>query len=198
MIELQASDLPASVEPAFVDVGATVRGATNAVGVRIDRPGGHYRAQITMGIGTAVQRAALIADLVRGKQEGVRLAYPLQGVDQSGSGAPVVDGADQAGRILNIRGVTPGYQAHKGFWLSIVDVAGQRYLHNVFVGATASAAGKMAIVLAEHLRIPFADGATVELDAPKIEGDVAGNEQGWQLTRGNRLVGIQFTVEEMA
>jgi hypothetical protein len=79
-----------------------------------------------------------------------------------------------------------------------VDAAGQRYLHNVFVGATASAAGKMAVVLAEHLRIPSADGATIELDVPKIEGDVAGNEQSWQLTRGNRLVGIQFTVEEMA
>ena len=150
-----------------------------------------------MGIGTAAQRAALIADLVRGKQEGVRLAYPLQGVDQSGSGAPVVDGADQAGRILNIRGLTPGYQVRKGFWLSIVDATGQHYLHNVFVGATASAAGKMAIVLPEHLRIPFADGATIALDQPKIEGDIAGNEQSWQLTRGNRLVGIQFTVEEM-
>ena len=198
MIELSASDLPASVTPAFVDVGGTVRGATNAVGVRIDRPGGHYRAAINIGIGTAAQRAALIADLVRGKQEGPRTAYPLQGVDQSGSGSPVIDGADQAGRVLSMRGLTPGYDLAKGFWMSIEDTTGQHYLHNVFVGGVVAGDGKVAITLGEHLRIPFADGATVHLDQPMIEGDIAGNEQSWQLTRGNRVTGIQFTIEEMA
>ena len=197
MIDLQASDLPASVIPAFVDVGGTVRGATNAVGVRIDRPGGHYRAAVTMGISTAAQRAALIADLVRGKQEGLRLAYPLQGVDQSGAGAPVMDGADQAGRIIKLRNMAPGYVAAKGFWLSIVDAGGQHYLHNIFAGGTVASDGKVTITLSEHLRVPFGNGAPVLLEHPKIEGDVAGNEQSWQLMRGNRLVGIQFTIEEM-
>lgn len=198
MIELSIDTPRASVEPAFVDVGATVRGGTSGTGIRVDRPGGHYRAAVTIGIGTALQRRSLVSDLVRGKQEGIRMPYPLQGVNQSGSGVVVMDGADQAGRIINLRGVTPGYSVHKGFWLSIVDAAGQHYLHNVFTGATAGSDGKMALVLAEHLRVPFADGAGVYLDQPMIEGDVAGSEQSWQLVRGDKLIGIQFTIEEMA
>lgn len=197
MIELQANDLPATVSPAFVDVGGTVRGANNAVGQRIDRPGGHYRATVTMGRGTAVQRAALIADLVRGKQEGLRMRFPLQGVDQSGSGAPRVDGADQAGRVLNLRGMTPGYNAAKGFWLTIIDAAGRYYLHNIFGGAVVDSIGEATIVLSEHLRYPFADGAVVLLDQPMIEGEITGSEQSWQLVRGDRVEGIQFTIEEM-
>ena len=198
MITLPATPAPAGVVPSYVDVGGSVRGATNAVGMRIDRPGGHYRAQVTYGIGTAATRAALIADLVRGKQEGLRLPYPLQGVDQSGSGAPVMDGADQAGRLIHLRGMTPGYVVGKGFWLSIEDADGQHYLHNIHVAGTVGGDGKVTVTLAEHLRVPFANGAAVHLDQPMIEGDVAGNEQSWQLKRGNRLEGIQFTVEEMA
>ncbi|MFC3442792.1 hypothetical protein ACFOKF_16585 [Sphingobium rhizovicinum] len=198
MITLPATPAPNGVVPSYVDVGGSVRGATNAVSMRIDRPGGHYRAQVTYGIGTAATRAALIADLVRGKQEGLRLPYPLQGVDQSGSGAPVMDGADQAGRLIHLRGMTPGYVAGKGFWLSIEDASGQHYLHNIHVAGTVGGDGKVTVTLAEHLRVPFANGAVVHLDQPMIEGDVAGNEQSWQLKRGNRLEGIQFTVEEMA
>ena len=41
----------ASVTPTFVDNGGTIRGATNAAGLRVDRLGSHYRAAITIGIG---------------------------------------------------------------------------------------------------------------------------------------------------
>jgi|EndMetStandDraft_9_1072997.scaffolds.fasta_scaffold30101_2 hypothetical protein len=198
MIELSIDTPKVTVEPAFVDIGTTVRGGTNATGQRVDRPGGHYRAAVTISLGTAVQRSALISDLVRGKQEGLRMTFPLQGVDQSGSGAPVMDGADQAGRLINLRGLTVGYVVEKGFWLSIVDADGQHYLHNVFVGGTVDGAGKVEITLAEHLRVPFPDGASVHLDQPMIEGDVEGNEQAWRLSRADRVDGISFTIEEAA
>lgn len=198
MIDLAIDTPRATVEPAFVDIGATVRGGTNAIGMRIDRPGGHYRAAVTISLGNGARRAALIADLVRGKQEGLRMPYPLQGVDQSGSGSPVMDGADQAGRLVTLRGLTVGYVAEKGFWLSIVDEEGQHYLHNIHVGGTVGSDGKVAVTLAEHLRVPFPDGATVHLDEPMIEGDVAGNEQSWRLSRANRVDGISFTIEEAA
>ena len=187
----------ASVTPTFVDNGGTIRGATNAAGLRVDRLGSHYRAAITIGIGTANGRAALISDLVRAKQEGLRLPYPLMGVDQGAPGTPVMDGANQAGRVINLRGLTPGYVAAKGYWLSIVDAAGQHYLHNVHVGGTVAGDGKVTITLAEHLRVPFANGATVKLATPMIEGEISGNEQSWQLQRGNRVIGIGFTIEEM-
>ena len=187
----------ATATPSFVDNGGTIRGATNAKGLRVDRQGSHYRAAITIGIGSANERAALISDLIRAKQEGLRLPYPLMGVDQGAPGSPVMDGANQAGRVINLRGLTPGYVAAKGYWLSIVNGAGQHYLHNVHVAGTVGGDGKVAITLAEHLRELFADGATVKLATPAIEGEISGNEQSWELRRGDRVEGIGFTIEEM-
>ncbi|WP_370169827.1 hypothetical protein [Sphingobium abikonense] len=187
----------AAATPSFVDNGGTIRGATNAKGLRVDRLGSHYRAAITIGIGSANARAALISDLIRAKQEGLRLPYPLMGVDQGAPGSPVMDGANQAGRVINLRGLTPGYVAAKGYWLSIVAATGQHYLHNVHVAGTAGGDGKVTITLAEHLRELFADGATVKLATPVIEGEISGNEQSWELRRGDRVEGIGFTIEEM-
>lgn len=198
MIDLAIDTPRATVEPAFIDIGTTVRGGTNATGMRIDRPGGHYRAAVTVSLGKGPQRAALVTDLIRGKQEGLRMAYPLQGVDQSGSGSPAMDGADQAGRLINLRNLTVGYIVGKGFWLSIVDADGQHYLHNVYVGGTVGSDGKVTVTLAEHLRVPFPNGAAVHLDEPMIEGSVEGNEQSWRLSRADRVDGISFTIEEAA
>ncbi|WP_313337480.1 hypothetical protein [Sphingobium yanoikuyae] len=197
MIELAIDTPKVTVEPAFIDIGTTVRGGTNATGMRIDRPGGHYRAVVTISLGTAAQRAALVSALIRGKQEGLRMPFPLQGVNQSGSGSPVMDGADQTGRLINLRGLTPGYQVGN-YWLSIVDASGQHYLHNVFGGGTVDGAGKVTVELGEHLRVPFADGAAVHLNEPMIEGDVGGDELAWRLSRADRLDGISFTIEEAA
>ncbi|MEZ7273908.1 hypothetical protein NYF14_10605 [Sphingobium sp. 10 DY56-G10] len=187
----------AAATPTFIDNGGTIRGATNAAGLRVNRLGSHYRAAITIGIGSANARAALISDLIRAKQEGLRLPYPLMGVDQGAPGSPVMDGANQAGRVINLRGLTPGYVAAKGYWLSIVAATGQHYLHNVHVAGTVGGDGKVAITLAEHLRELFADGATVKLATPVIEGEISGNEQSWELRRGDRVEGIGFTIEEM-
>lgn len=192
-----AEGLPSSATPAFIDAGATVRGATNGAGVRVNRLGSHYRAAITMGIGSADQRKRLITDLILAKQEGLRLPYPLQGVNQGYPGAPVVDGAGQAGKTINLRGLTPQYVAEKGFWLTIYAADGQGYLHNASQQCFADNDGKIALKLSEMLRTPFPDGALVELASPTIEGEILGNEQSWQLVRGGRMVGIQFTIEEM-
>ncbi|AOF96986.1 hypothetical protein [Sphingobium sp. RAC03] len=197
MIVWSDSSIAATVTPAFIDNGATVRGATNAAGQRIDRLGSHYRAAITLGVGSGLLRAALISDLIRAKQEGLRLPYPLNGVDQGSPGAPVMNGANQAGRIIQLRGLTPGYVCNKGYWLSIQNAAGQHYLHNVHGPNVAGGDGTMAITLTEHLREPFADGAAVHLAQPMIEGEISGNEQSWQIVRGARVVGIGFTIEEM-
>lgn len=197
MIEWSEGRLPATATPAFLDAGATVRGATNGAGVRVNRLGSHYRAAISMGVGSADERKRLIADLIQAKQEGLRLPYPLQGVNQGYPGAPVVDGAGQAGKIINLRGLTPAYAAEKGYWLTIYDANGQGYLHNVGAQSIAGTDGRVSLRLSEMLRTPFPDGARIELARPTIEGEVLGNEQSWQLVRGARIIGIQFTIEEM-
>ncbi|KKW92248.1 hypothetical protein YP76_09945 [Sphingobium chungbukense] len=197
MIVLSPTKLPASVTPAFVDNGATMRSATNAKGLRLNRLGNHFRAAVTMPISRADDAAGLIADLIAAKEEGLRMAYPLQGVDQGVPGAPVVNGAAQAGKTINLRGLTPGYIARKGFWVSIVNEAGQHFLHNVRAEATANAGGLLALPINPMLRYAFADGAAVFLAQPMIEGEISGNEQSWQIVRGGRITGLAFMIEEM-
>lgn len=196
MIDLPTTKLPASVTSAFVDNGGTMRSATNAKGLRLNRLGSHYRAAVTMPLHRSEDAAPLIADLIAAKQEGLRMRYPLQGVDQSGSGAPVVDGAAQSGTSLKLRGMTPGYVLKKGFWLSIVDPDGQHFLHNVFSGATVGSDGKATVQIRPMLNYAFANGAQVHITTPMIEGEVLGNEQSWQIVRGDRIVGLAFTIEE--
>src|SRR3546814_10400759 len=58
-----------------------------------------------------------IARLLKAKREGLRIPYPLIDVPQGAPGSPVVDGADQSGTTINLRGLTPGYAAKEGYWL---------------------------------------------------------------------------------
>lgn len=197
MIDLPTTKLPAGVTPAFIDNGGTMRSATNAKGLRLNRLGSHFRAAVTMPLHKSEEAAPLIADLIAAKQEGLRMRYPLQGVNQGGSGAPVIDGAYQSGRTLLLRGLTPGYVVEKGYWLSIVDELGGHYLHNVFAGAAVGASGQVSIQIRPMLNYPFQDGAVVHLDQPMIEGEVLGSEQSWQIVRGGRVTGLAFTIEEM-
>ncbi|WP_336974168.1 hypothetical protein [Sphingobium aromaticiconvertens] len=198
MIVLPSTRRPATVTPAFIDNGGTMRSATNAKGLRLNRLGSHFRAAVTMPLSAADDAMALIADLVSAKDEGLRMIYPLQGVDQGAPGSPVVDGAFQSGKSIALRGLTPGYVARKGFWISITDATGQHYLHNVRAQATADGDGRMLLPINPMLRTPYLNGAAAYLAVPMIEGEISGNEQSWQIVRGGRIVGIAFTIEEMA
>lgn len=178
-----------------VDFGGVLRPATGAKILRLDRLGNRYKIAVTVPIGTGTDRKSLIAKLTSGKRQGIRINYPLQGVNQGSPGNPQVNGAGQSGTTLNIKLLTPGYVIQDGYWLSIVNAAGQHYLHNVLTGATASGGGTASVVLAEMLRHPFADSATVHLAAPKIEGLVE-DDISWSLPVGRMIDGLGFTIEE--
>ena len=125
----------------------------------------------------------------------LRVPYPL--LDPQGSpGAPVVDGAGQSGTSLAVRGLTPGYAVKEGFWLSIVDADGQHYLHTATAPVRADTSGDATLSIAPMLRVPFADGAAVNLAVPMVEGFVDGN-WGWDIPV-NRLTAVQFPLEEAA
>jgi hypothetical protein len=197
MIELPMTKLPASVTPSFNDNGATMRSATNSTGLRLNRLGSHYSAAVTMPLHQSEDAMELISDLIAAKEEGVRMPYPLQGVDQSGGGSPVVHAAYQSGLTINLRGLTPGFTIRKGFWLSIENENGQHYLHNVRAAALVGADTRASVQIRPMLRYAFQDAAIVHLAKPMIEGEISGNAQSWQIVRGGRITGLQFTIEEM-
>lgn len=194
MIELPAG--AGSGTASLIDFGFFQRGALGAETTRINRKGNRYKIQLTYGPFYAAKGSEFVSDLIAAKTEGLRVPYPLQ-QDQGSAGSPVVDGAGQAGTTLAIRGCTPGYVCRKGYWLSIVDANGRHYLHNVKTGGMADSTGDLSITIRPELRHAFADGATVNLTAPMVEGFVDGDEWAWNLSV-SLTIPITFTLEEAA
>ncbi|WP_294195860.1 hypothetical protein [uncultured Sphingomonas sp.] len=194
MIELPAWAVPNAATPALVDAGGVMRSPLNTAALRINRLGSHYMVALAFPPYEPEQGRIIVSRLIRAQVAGLRVPYPLF-VDQGQPAAPVVDGAGQAGLSLKLRGLTPGYVAREGYWLSIVDPAGQHYLHNVAADAVAAADGGMTIALSEMLRVPFQNGAAVHLAEPMIEGIVDGDKRAWTLAV-DHTTSIEFTIEE--
>ena len=202
MIELPNGVHPNEATPALIDFGGVQRPNSGAGILRIDRPGNRYRASFMLPTKRiAEQGRVIISRLIRAKSEGLRVPYPLGGVNQGLPGSPVVHGAGQTGMAITVRGLTPRYNAKEGFWLSIAEpLSGgsvQHYLHNVAGGVIADASGAASIPLSEMLRAPFPDGAAIHLRKPMIEGLVAGDERSWNISV-SLMTDIDFEIEEAA
>lgn len=195
MIELPADPAPNGVTPRLIDYGLTLRSPTGGSALRVDRAGSRFGAEISFPPMPAKTARVFVSRLLAAKSEGLRIEYPLLGESQGVPGAPVVDGAGQAGALLAVRGLTPFYACKEGFWLSIEDADGQHYLHNCRATVVADASGDAAISIVPALRVPFADGATIHLAKPMIEGLVDGDEFAWQIPV-NKLIALAVTIEE--
>jgi hypothetical protein len=196
MIELPDSPAPNGIQIALRDFGVTLRPPTGGAADRLNRKGNRHRASVTFPPMQPAVARVFIARLKRAKTQGLRIALPLL-VPQGSPGAPVVNGAGQAGTTLNVRGLQPGYIAREGYWLSIVDATGRHYLHSLCTTVRVGDAGTAAFVLDPELRWPFADGAAIHLARPMIEGFVEGDEWSWTIPL-HRLVSVEFPIEEAA
>lgn len=197
MISLPEHPAPNGATPALVDRGGTLRGAS---ALRVDRLGSHYRIGVTYpSLDDEDGARVFVSRLIRAKRQGLRMPYPLLGVNQGMCGhAVVVDGAGQAGSFLAVRGLNRGAVVREGFWVSIEDASGQHFLHNVGASVMAGADGKAVLDVSDTmLRRPFADGARVHITRPMIEGLIEGNELAWQLAVEHRT-NIEFVIEEAA
>jgi len=196
VIDIPAWAVPNSGSAAFLDFGGVLRPSTGAALTRVDRQGSRYRAALAFPPFYDPARGRIIVSrLIRAKRMGLRVEYPLT-CPQPLQDA-VVDGAGQSGTSLNIRGLYRGMVVREGFWLNVVRADGQHFLHNVAGEVIAGADGRAALPLSEMIRDDFADGATVKLVRPMIEGLVDGDEQAWSISI-EKFIGIEFTVEEAA
>jgi len=116
------------------------------------------------------------------------------GLDTGTPGSPVIDGANQVGRTLNLKGLTPGYAFHKGQWISL-PVLGQLFAYKVRDAIAAGPDGKVALPLLTLLRLPPANNAVVDVAQPRAEG-FATVELGSLEVGVDGLVHLRFTVEE--
>lgn len=196
MIELPEDPAPNGVSPSLLDFGIIQRPATGGEVTRVDRKGSRYRLMVTYPLMDWDTARVFVSRLIRAKNEGIRIPYPLL-VAQGAPGSPVVDGAGQTGTTLLIRGLTPGYAVKEGYWLSIVDENGRHYLHNAGSAVVADGSGDAELLLSEALRWPFADGATINLAKPMVEGFVGGEEWQWVIQL-DKMIALQFPLEEAA
>lgn len=192
MIELPEDPGPNGIEYRLLDYGMVQRGASS---LRVDRAGSRYALNVSYPPMQPDTARRFIGRLQRAKSEGLRLRLPLLGVSQGIPGSPVVDGAGQAGKSLAVRGLTDSYIAKEGFSLTIIAADGAAYLHTVAETVVAAANGTATLSIEPMLRAPFADGDTIELAAPFVEGFIDGEAWGWQVPV-NRLVAVEFAMEE--
>lgn len=197
MITLPEGVVPNGADPTLLDFGGIIRPSTGAKILRLDRGGNRYRVAMTLPIRSGEDARRVVSRLLAAKSEGLKVEYPLQGVYQGTPGSFVVDGAGQSGNTILLRGGTPHYAAKEGFWLTIHDgdATTQGYLHNAKAQSIADGSGGMELIVTPNLRIPFPDGAHVELAKPTIEGSVEG-DVSWSLAIGELVDNLNFVIEE--
>ena len=196
MIELPSSPAPNGVTPEFMDFGIVLRPATGAALGRVDRPGSRWKAEFTFPPMKPELARVFQSRIARGTSEGLRLTWPLLGALQGNPGVPVIDGSAAAGTSLPLRGLNAGYPIKEGYWLSVIDGDGVHYLHQVATGTAADSSGEATVTIAPALRAPLADGDSVLLARPVIEGLVT-SAVTWPMTP-DRLIPLSFTLEEQA
>lgn len=197
MIVLPDDYAPSSARVGLVDFGFVQRPALGGQLRRVNRPGSRFQIELGWPAMRAEAARILVRRLTAAQNEGLRVVFPLQGVSQGLPGPAVVNGSGAAGTALPLRGLTPGWQAKEGFWLTVIDSAGKHYLHQVAQAAVADAGGQATLTITPMLRAPLADGSPVLLDKPLIEGVVV-QEIGWEMQPGDLHTGIGCVIEEAA
>lgn len=180
--------------PRFIDAGFTMRGHGGDA-LRVDRAGSRWAFEMTLPKMSPDQADAVIAVLLRAKSEGLEMEVPLLGRKQGIPGAPVVDGAGQTGTTIALRGLNPGYACKTGYWLTLVDADGQKYLHKCVIGAVADVAGDLSIQIEPPIWGVFADGDEVLLAKPVVQGSYE-SDLTYGMEPGELVDGLTFQIEE--
>lgn len=157
----------------------------------INRAGDHWSVEIDVGAMAALCGRSLLADIVRGVGERVRVPIPQVGIDvgavefgsvphsdgsyfSDGAGyrsPPCVKGDGQAGSVLALQTLVPGSVVKKGLFFTLETAAGSS-AHIVTAAATADADGDLSLPFWPMLWRPPADGDVVEMLNPYLEGFV--------------------------
>lgn len=116
------------------------------------------------------------------------------GLDTGSPGAPLINGAGQVGRTLNLKGLTPGYAFRKGQWISF-PVVGQLFAYKVRTATVVGADSTVALPLLTLLRLPPANNAVVSVAEPRAEGFATVDPSSLKVSVDG-MVRLRFTLEE--
>lgn len=194
VITLPTAPAPSSVVPRYIDAGLILRPATGAPAQHFNRPGSRFALDVGFPPMTPETARPFVRRLLAGKTEGLRIYYPLLGVNQGNPGSPLVRTATAGGTSLPLKGLTAGYGFKEGWWLTVIDAAGVYYLHTIDADGAADGSGNATLTVRPPLRTALAVNDVVLLQRPMAEGLVT-SEATWELPT-TRLLRIGFTLEE--
>jgi hypothetical protein len=196
MIDLPEYPAPSAATPALVDFGAFLTPALGGPVQRVERMGNRFKISCTMPPMPNLKLGRQwVARLVRGKQEGVRMPWPLLGFDPGSPGNVLVNAAGQSGRSLVIKGATPNYIFREGQFFSVV-INGRHYLYMVTAEVIASAAGAATLAIEPMLRLSPPANAVCWFGKPMVEGFIMGDSFQWEMALAN-FVGVSFDLVEI-
>jgi hypothetical protein len=128
----------------------------------------------------------------------MRIVQPNKSRGSSPGTSVVVDGTDQGGMTLSLRGLQRGAALTRGNFFSIVH-GGRHYVHMIAgVGQMlAPDTGRVALPIWPMLRFLTLDGEPAEFVAPMIEGKLLGFDKG-ALFRRAKTDPLSFSIQERA
>lgn len=160
---------------------------------RVQRFGSRWALDVKMPPMDYVEAMAWIAALVDAEGDTVVFDFPQPDFAVGTPGAPLVNGANQQGRLLNLDGFSGSYTAKAGQFFNVT-IGGRLFLYQVAADKTAAAGALAALRISPMIRRSPPDNAVVSFD-PKIEGFLNAGETSWSIDVA-RNVGLSFTITE--
>lgn len=188
---------PKYLEATFapLDFGGLITPGLGGPVQRVNRLGNRTSISYTLRpLYSPTEGRIYVARLMRGRQEGVRVAIPQSGMFIGSPGKPVVNGAIGAGINLPIKTLTPTYTMREGQPLTVTH-GGIGFLHWFAADYTANASGVIAATIYPPLRTALSDGDSIEIGKPYIEGWLSDDSDRWSKQAEARNP-ISFTVTE--
>ncbi|MDF1506504.1 hypothetical protein PYV61_26350, partial [Roseisolibacter sp. H3M3-2] len=97
-----------SAEPELMDFGNVLQGPQGGAAQRLNRIGDRFAISVELPPALSATHGRIyVARLLKARREGALYPFPQPGLEIGAPGLPVVDGNDQAGSVLKVRGATP-------------------------------------------------------------------------------------------
>ncbi|CAA2991076.1 Hypothetical predicted protein, partial [Olea europaea subsp. europaea] len=195
-IALPALPWLARAKPKLLEFGTDLQPTLGGPRQWIARLGTRHAIEVDMPTLDPTTFAAWNAARKKSRATGVELVLTWpQPLGPINVGAPVIDGAGQAGTQLAVRGLTASVNVPQGGYLTLTS-GGRLYLHSVTDAAIANGSGRAILSIEPMLRISPADADAISF-TPTIQGFIDGVGLDWddQFRRWQRF---SFTLSESA
>jgi hypothetical protein len=177
-----------------IDFGGVQESPLGGTAQRVNRLGNRWQVKVTLPPMEAVLARPWARALNKANQRGALWAIRQPGLVIGSPGAGLITGAGQAGNVLNIDGLSPGYVFRDAQFFSVI-IGERRYVFQVDEPQRVDGTGAIALAIEPALRISPADNDSVEIGKPYLEGHLADFSAG-AIDTAHICRGVSFTIRE--